>query len=139
MFLLLDMVAPAPGWPLLEGSFLMKTSKKSTRTRCKKNPPAWHAAFEAMIPIIEKHARISFRHMTPDAREEAIQEVVCNACCAYAHLVEQGKTDVAHASVLASFGVSQTREGRKVGNSLNICDVSSDYCPEWHLYFRNSL
>ena len=108
----------------------MKTSKKFTRTRCKKNPPAWHAAFEAMIPIIEKHARISFRHMTPDAREEAIQEVVCNACCAYAHLVEQGKTDVAHASVLASFGVSQTREGRKVGNSLNICDVSSDYCQQ---------
>ena len=108
----------------------MKTSAKSTRTRCKKNPPAWHAAFEAMIPIIETHARISFRHLNPDAREEAIQETICNACQAYFRLVEQGKGAVPHASVLASFAVSQTREGRKVGNSLNICDVSSDYCQQ---------
>ena len=106
----------------------MTTTAKSTRIRCKKNPPAWHAAFEAMIPIIEKHAKISFRHLNPDAREEAIQETICNACQAYFRLVEQSKTEVAHASVLASFGVAQTREGRKVGSSLNVCDVSSDYC-----------
>ena len=108
----------------------MKTSAKSTRTRCKKTPPAWHADFEAMIPAIQTHARISFRHLNPDAREEAIQEAVCNACCAYAHLVEQGKAAVAYASVLASFAVAQTREGRKVGNSLSIRDVLSDYCQQ---------
>ena len=43
-------------------------------------------------------------------------------------LVELGKTDLAYPSVLASFGVAQTREGRKVGNTLNVRDVSSDYC-----------
>jgi len=109
----------------------MKTSTKSVRTkstRCKKSPPAWHADFEKMIPAIETHARICFRHLDNESREEAIQEVICNACQAYVRLIEQNKTDKAHASVLASFGVAQTREGRKVGNSLNIHDVSSDYC-----------
>ena len=83
----------------------MKTSKKSARrkqksARCKKSPPAWHADFEAMIPTIENHAKIAFRHLDPEAREEAVQETLCNACQAYVRLVELGKTDVAYASVL---------------------------------------
>jgi len=110
---------------------MIKSSIKSARsTRCKKTPPAWHAAFEEMIPVIETHARVSFRHLNPDAREEAIQETICNACQAYARLAELGKTDLAYASVLASFGVAQVRDGRKVGNTLNIRDVSSDYCQQ---------
>jgi hypothetical protein len=103
--------------------------KKSDKTvGCKKNPPAWHAAFEAMMPTIETHARIAFRHLGDDAREEAVQETVCNACQAYARLVELGKTGVAYPSALARFGVSQTRAGRKVGGKLNVRDVLSDYC-----------
>ena len=106
----------------------MKKSQKSAQ--CKKSPPAWHAAFEAMLPAIQKHAKVAFRHLARDAREEAVQETVCNACQAYARLVELGKTDVAYATVLARFGVSQTREGRKVGGKLNCRDVSSDYCQQ---------
>ena len=82
----------------------------------------------AMAPAIETHARISFRHLDAEAREEAIQETICNACCAYARLVELNKTDVAYPSALARFGVRQTREGRKVGGRLNCRDVLSDYC-----------
>jgi hypothetical protein len=104
----------------------MKTSTKSAR--CKKNPPAWHARFEAMIPMIEAHAKIVFRRLDPEAREEAVQETICNACCAYARLAERGRTDVAYPSALARFGVRQTIVGRKVGSKLNVRDVSSPYC-----------
>ena len=105
--------------------------KKSAKfVRCKKSPPAWHADFEAMLPAIETHARIAFRHLRAEAREESIQETVCNACQAYARLVELGKTDVAYPTVLARFGVSQTREGRKVGGQLNVRDVMSNYCQQ---------
>lgn len=104
----------------------MNRSAKSPH--CKKSPPAWHAEFEAMIPRIEKHAKIAFRRLRPEAREEAVQETVCNACRAFARLVELGKTDVAYPSALARYGVSQVRTGRKVGGSLNIRDVSSEYC-----------
>jgi hypothetical protein len=57
-----------------------------------------------------------------------VQEVICNACCAYVRLVELNKTALAYPSALARFGVRQTKDGRKVGGRLNIRDVSSDYC-----------
>ncbi len=96
--------------------------------RCKKSPPAWHAAFEAMVPVIERQARIAFRHLNAQARQEAIQEVICNSCCAFARLAELNKTDVAYPSVLAGFGIRQTIEGRKIGTRLNVHDVTSEYC-----------
>jgi hypothetical protein len=106
----------------------MKTS--ATSARCKKNPPAWHANFEAMIPKIQSDAKIAFRHLAPEARAEAVQEVLCNACCAYARLVELNKADVAYPSALARFGVRQTKQGRKVGGKLNCRDVLSTYCQQ---------
>ena len=92
--------------------------------------PAWHAGFLAMLPAIETHARIAFRDLDPEAREEAIQEVVANACRAYVRLVELGKLDIAYPSVLARYGVAQVRDGRKVGGKLNIHDVLSPYCQQ---------
>jgi hypothetical protein len=96
--------------------------------RRSQTPPVWHEAFLAMVPAIKAHATISFRHLKPEAREEAVQEVICNACCAFARLVELNKTALAYPSVLARFGVAQTRDGRKVGGKLNSRDVSSEYC-----------
>jgi hypothetical protein len=105
--------------------------KKSDRSPCCTiAPPAWHVAFEAMIPVIETYAGVAFRHLPPEAREEAIQETVCNACVAYARLEELGKTGVARASVLATFAIRQTRGGRKVGGTLNCRDVLSPYCQQ---------
>jgi hypothetical protein len=81
-----------------------------------------------MAPTIKAHARIAFRHLAPEAREEAVAETVCNACCAYARLAELNKVDVAYPTVLARFGVAQTKAGRKVGGKLNCRDVLSPYC-----------
>jgi hypothetical protein len=89
---------------------------------------AWHAGFLAMLPTIRLHARIAFRYLDPQAREEAVQEVVCNAMLAYLRLLHRGKVDLAYPSVLARYGVAQTRDGRLVGGHLNCKDVSSEYC-----------
>ena len=90
--------------------------------------PAWHQKFLAMLPAIVLHARIAFRYLDPEARGEAVQDVVCNACAATARLAELGKLDVAYASVLAGYGVAQVHDGRKVGTKLNCRDVLSPYC-----------
>jgi hypothetical protein len=90
--------------------------------------PDWHEAFLRMLPAIRQHARIAFRHYDPEAREEAVQAVVCNACVAIARLAEVGKLDLAYASVLARFGVAQVKDGRMTGSHLNIKDVMSSYC-----------
>ena len=88
----------------------------------------WHEQFLKMLPAIVRHAKIAFRHFKPEAREEAIQGVVCNACTAIARLAELGKLDLAFATVLARFGVSQVKSGRMTGGHLNCKDISSPYC-----------
>ena len=65
--------------------------------------PEWHAVFLRMAGRIRKAARIAFRHWNPDAREEAVQAVLCNACAAVARLAELGKLDLCYASVLSRF------------------------------------
>lgn len=104
----------------------MKKSRESVR--CQKSPSAWHAQFEVLMPAIVAHAKIAFRHLDPEAREEAVQEVVCNACCAFARLVELGKASLAYPTPLARYGVAQFLDGRKVGSRLNSKDVLSTYC-----------
>jgi hypothetical protein len=81
-----------------------------------------------MLPAVVTHAKIAFRHLDPEAREEAVQDVICNVCCAVARLAELGKLDLAYPSVLANYAVAQVKDGRKVGCRLNVRDVASPYC-----------
>ena len=106
---------------------MVATSKKRSRRR---SSPAWHATFLAMWPAIQRHARVVFRHLRCEAREEAVQEVICNACCAVARLAELDKLDLAYPTVLARFAVAQVKDGRKVGCKLNIRDVLSPHCQQ---------
>jgi hypothetical protein len=94
------------------------------------SPAAWHAAFLTMLPTIRTHAKIAFRHLDPESREEAVQDVVCNACCAVARLAELDKLDLAYPTVLARYAVAQVKDGRKVGCKLNVRDVLSPYCQQ---------
>ena len=89
---------------------------------------AWHAAFLKMLPAITRHAKIAFRHLRAEAREEAVQGTICNACAAIARLAELGKLDMAYATVLARYGVAQVKDGRTTGGHLNCKDISSPYC-----------
>jgi len=98
------------------------------RPRSQKPVTDWQAQFLAMLPAIETHAKIAFRHLDPENRAEMVQEVTCNACCAFTRLVELGKADLAYAGVLARFGVAQAKDGRKVCGRLNCNDVLSPYC-----------
>ena len=88
----------------------------------------WQKLFLAMLPAIIKHAKISFRHVRGQDREDKIQEVVANALVAFRRLVQLNKTDLAYPSVLARFATAQVKDGRLVGGHMNCNDVSSDYC-----------
>jgi len=90
--------------------------------------PAWQEIFLRMMPAIRRHARIAFRHLDGESRDECVQAVVCNCCCAVARLAELGKLDLCYPSVLARFGVAQVKDGRMTGGHLNCRDISSPYC-----------
>jgi len=57
---------------------------------------AFHAAFVAMLPDIRRHALAAFRHLDPEARAEAVQEVTANAFVAFHRLAEMDKIDLAY-------------------------------------------
>ena len=99
-----------------------------TSARKNRAEPAWHGPFLKMLPAITRHARIAFRYLAPERRDEAVQAVICNCCCAVARLAELGKLDIAYPTVLARFGVAQVRDGRLTGGRLNCKDVLSGYC-----------
>lgn len=102
------------------------------RSVCPRSTAAASAAdygrFLELLPAIRRHARYAFRHLLPEAHDEAIQEVVANAFVAYARLAEQGKEKLAYATPLAQYAVGQVRAGRRVGGKLNVRDVTSQHC-----------
>ena len=55
--------------------------------------PRWHKVFLAMLPKIVNHARVAYRHLKGEARQEAIQETIANAFVA---LVRRGKMSIAY-------------------------------------------
>ena len=98
------------------------------KSRRVSNPPAWHAGFLAMLPVIYSYARGAFAHLNPEARQDMIAEVIANALVAYVRLYQQGRVSLAYPTVLARYGVAQARDGRRVGAKLNIKDPLSRYC-----------
>jgi hypothetical protein len=96
-------------------------------TRKARPVPAWQPQFLAMLPSIQRYARCAFRHLDPEGRADAVQEVIANAAVAFARLVELEKTDLAYPTVLARYGIAQVREGRRVGARLRSGEVLSPY------------
>lgn len=90
----------------------------------------WHERFHAMLPAIQAQAKFAFRHLNPEAREDAIQETIANALVAFVRLVQREKTDIAYPTPLVRFAVAQIHDGRRVGNRLNVRDVLSPYAQQ---------
>lgn len=90
----------------------------------------WHERFLAMLPAIQDQARFAFRRLNPEAREDAIQETIANALVAFVRLVQRQKADIAYPTPLVRFAVAQIRDGRRVGNRLNVRDVLSPYAQQ---------
>jgi len=86
--------------------------------------------FLAMLPKILSYAKIAFRHLDPEARQEAVQNVVTNSCAAVAALARRGKLDLCYPTILALYGIRRTRDHRVTGGRLNITDVMSRYCQD---------
>lgn len=85
----------------------------------------WQTEFLELLPSIERYARIAFRQLDAEARDEAIQAVVTSAAVSYARLAASAKTEQGHATTLARYAVMQYRAGRLPGGSVNSNDVGS--------------
>ena len=86
------------------------------------------AVYAKMLPSIKRHARIAFRYLNPEAKQECVQNVLANTWEALVNLARRGKLDQAFPTVLANFAEKQTRDHRITGSHLNIKDILSKYC-----------
>jgi hypothetical protein len=60
-----------------------------------KQGSGWQQGFLAMMPDIVKSAHIAFRNLNPEARQEAVQEVLVSAMLAYVGLTTKGSSHLA--------------------------------------------
>ncbi len=84
-----------------------------------------NTCFIQMLPAIVKYTGRVLRHLPPEAKQDALSEVVARCFVAYHRLVELGRESVVYPTVLASFAIRQFRSGRRVGGNLSINDVLS--------------
>jgi hypothetical protein len=84
--------------------------------------------FEELLPTIRSHAEYVFRCVHPCTREDLVSETIANAFCAYQRLIARGKGGLAYARPLTHYAVRQVIAGRRVGNKMNVRDITSEYC-----------
>jgi Helix-turn-helix domain len=71
--------------------------------------------FMTVLPAVHKHAKIQFRKLPAEQREEAIQETIAAAVVSFRKLAAEGMLHVARPSTLATYAVLHVRSGRHVG------------------------
>jgi len=77
----------------------------------------WQSRFLNVLPAVQTHAAIRFRHLRPQCRQEAIEEAIAAACVSYQVLAARGRLHAAHPGTLADYAVKHVRSGRHVGGS----------------------
>ena len=93
----------------------------------------WQAGFLQVLPAVQTHAAIQFRHLPLERREDAVQEAIASACVSYQLLAAQGRLAVAHPGTLATFAVNFVRNGRHVGGRQDAAkDVMSPVAQQRH-------
>jgi hypothetical protein len=74
-----------------------------------------HAAFLAILPRIELHGRVYFRHVRcPHRRADCVAEMVALCWKWFLRLVERGKDPALFPATLATYAARHVRSGRRV-------------------------
>jgi len=83
----------------------------------------WQSNFMTILPVVQMHATVRFRHLPAEARAEATAEAVAAACVAYQNLAQQKKLAQVYPGSIATFAVKGVNAGRHVGGHLGGRDL----------------
>jgi hypothetical protein len=91
------------------------------------------ARFLAVMPRIETHARIYFRHLKcPHQRDEALAECLALAWWWFVRLVRRGKNPEDFITVLADFAARAVSSGRRLCGQEKVNEVLSSVAQRRH-------
>ena len=77
------------------------------------SPETLHHQFvDHILPAVELHAAVQFRHLKGQDRDEAVQETTAVAWQLYVQAVEGGKDPASFPTYIAAFAVKRVRSGR---------------------------
>jgi hypothetical protein len=107
-------------------------------------PPAdlahLHAVFLAdVLPRVETHGRIYFRHVSPDRKEDLLAEMCGLAWKWFITLVRRGKNVLAFVSALATYAARAVNSGRRVCGHERRKDVLSPVARRHHGFAIEAL
>jgi hypothetical protein len=85
----------------------------------------WQVRFLLVLPEVQRYARCCFRHLPPEARDEAIAAVTARAFCDFGVLAKQHKLHKVYLGRFVSLSVRRVGAGRLVGVNQNARDL---YC-----------
>jgi hypothetical protein len=92
-----------------------------------------HASFLAILPRIERHGQVYFRHLAcPDKREEALAEMRGLSWKWYVRLHQRGKDPARFVSAIATYAARAVRSGRRVCGHEKANDVLSPVAQRRH-------
>lgn len=82
-----------------------------------------HDRFLALLPKIELHGKIFFRHLAPQNKEEALQEMRALAWKWFSRLTERGKDAAKFISTFSGFLARAIKCGRRIAGQEKVKDV----------------
>ena len=94
--------------------------------------PALHATFLTILPRLQAHGRVYFRHRAAEQREEAIAEMVALAWRWHLALAARGKDAARFPSALATFAARAVASGRRACGFEKPKDVLSPVAQRRH-------
>jgi hypothetical protein len=97
------------------------------------------AAFLSILPRIELHGRVYFRHKKPEKREEMIAEMVALAWKSFVNCVRNGKNPLEFPMALARYAAQGVHNGRRLCGQEKIKDVLSPRAQQQHNFTVVSL
>jgi hypothetical protein len=95
--------------------------------------------FLMLLPRIELHARIYFRFLPHDRKDEAVAETVALAWHWFLRLTERGKDVTQFVSALASYAARAVLSGRRLCGQLPSKDVLSEVAQRRHGFTVQAL
>jgi len=107
----------------------------SLPTRSGPSLASLQAHFLAVLPRIEQHARVYFRHLRcSHARADAIAETIALCWAWYLRAIRQGKDVHEFISALATYAVRHVRRGRKLCGQERAKDALSPSAQTRHSF-----
>jgi hypothetical protein len=97
------------------------------------------ARFLVLLPRIELHARIYYRFLKSDHKEEAVAETVALAWHWFLRLTARGKDATQFVSALASYAARAVLSGRRLCGQLPASDVLSEVAQRRHGFTVQAL